>query len=418
MKKTAFGLFVLLFAACLSLSGCSKGGSGDSKRKVNLTMYSWRTEDQKGYEKIIAEFEKKHPNIHVVFKPFKSTDYNTILSNALVSGSGPDIIQLRSYNKDIPDNGYLVPLDDLPGMDHISDFYKDAAKGSDGKVYGVPLALDNTVIFYNTQIFKKLGLAEPETWEEFIEACKTLKKNGFIPIAQAGRDAYLLSLAHSVLGVTAYGGNDFVDKVIKGDTNFSDEGFADSVKRMKDLAGYFPKDFLGINDDDAQSLFYSGKAAMYINGSYRLSEFHDQAPDLPIGVIPALALKEGGEAPVTTWVDSSYALVKKSKHVKEAKTFLAFMASKKFGDAFTNQFDWASAIDGVRPDKPLVKKIAAATAKAKTPYLMLVHFSKGSPSTKTTFENALQGMYAGKLSIKQVLEETQKAADKASKAKE
>ncbi|HET7626826.1 MAG TPA: extracellular solute-binding protein [Bacillales bacterium] len=425
MKKKILSLFIPFLVICFIMSGCSGNDSGSesgaggsdggnnekSKEPVTLTMYSWRTEDQAGYEKIIKAFEADHPDIHVEFKPFKSTEYNTILSNTLVSGQGADIIQLRPYNKDIPDNGYLVPLDDIKGLSNISDQFKDAARGSDGKVYGVPLSLNNAVIFYNTKIFEENGISVPKTWEDFVNVCETLKSKGITPIAQSGNAAYLLSLLHSVIAPSAYGGNEFVEKITSGETDFTDEGFKASVQRMKDLAQYFPKDFVGISDDDAQGLLYAGKAAMYINGDYRLSEFHEKAPDLPVDVIPALET-QNGKAPVTAWVDSSYAVVKKSEHVEEAKVFMEFLASKQFGQMFSDTFARVSAVSGVSPEQPIIKKISQASDKATTPYLMLVHFTGGSPSTKTTFENALQGMYTGQVTIDQVIQETQQSAEK------
>ncbi|WP_231558746.1 hypothetical protein [Brevibacillus thermoruber] len=43
---------------------------------------------------------------------------------------------------------------------------------------------------------------------------------------------------------------------------------------------------------------------------------------------------------------------------------------------------------------------------------MLVHFGEGTPTTKTAFEDSLQGMYINKLTVEQVAEATQASADK------
>src|SRR5690625_6942773 len=175
--------FVLIFAAC---SANDEGDSGDGE-DVELEMYSWRAEDRQAYEKLIEAFEDKHPNIKINFQPFESTEYNTILTNALVSGEGPDIVQLRPYSgaKTIADGDYLVALDDLPGISDIEDDYLEAAKGSDGNTYGVPLTLNAGVIFYNKAIFEEYDLSEPETWEEFIEVSEVLLENDIIPVARS-----------------------------------------------------------------------------------------------------------------------------------------------------------------------------------------------------------------------------------------
>ncbi|UFJ41386.1 extracellular solute-binding protein [Brevibacillus humidisoli] len=427
MKKMGMQLLCGMFAAALLLSGCSSSQSGQSGsgsggegvgntqgEQVELIMYSWRPEDKKAYEKFIAAFEKENPTIKVTFKPFKSTEYNTILTNTLTSGTGADIVQLRPYQgtKTMADAGYLVPLDDVKGVSDIQQAYLDAARGSDGNVYGVPLFLNNGVIFYNKQVFEENNVQVPQTWDEFLDVSKQLQSKGIVPVAQSGKAAYLLSMTHSVIGTTAYGGNDFVEKALKGEVNLKDPAFIQSIQRMADMESFFPKDFIGIDDKDAQALFLTGKAAMYINGSHRLQTFEKNNPDLPLDVIPTFAAEKGGTTPMTTWVDGSFGVVKSSKHQEEAKKFMEFLASKEFGQMYSDELNRVSAISGVVPKHPLVKKMTELTEKSNTPYLMLVHFGDGTPTTKTTFENALQGMYIDQLTVEQVADEAQKSADK------
>lgn len=109
-----------------------------------------------------------------------------------------------------------------------------------------------------------------------------------------------------------------------------------------------------------------------------------------------------GQSVLTTWVDGSYAVNAKSKHKQEALKFMEFMATKKFGELFANQFKRISAVPGVSTDDPLVNKMAELSQTSSTPYLMVVHFAEGQPTTKQTLENALQGMYLGKLTPEQV----------------
>ncbi|MCI1591716.1 MULTISPECIES: ABC transporter substrate-binding protein [Heyndrickxia] len=416
MKRCLIYFITILFVSSIFLAGCSSSSS-DSEKKVNkveLTIYSWRPEDKAAYEKFIDEFEKENRGVEVKFKPFKSTEYGTILTNALSSGKGPDIIQLRPYQgaTTIADSGYLLPLDNVKGLTDIPKEYLDAAKGSDGKVYGVPLTLNSAVIFYNTQLFKENGLEPPKTWDQLLQVSKEFQSKDIVPIAQSGKASYLLSLTHSVIGATTYDGNQFVEEFLTGEVNLHDPRFVESIKRMKELEPFFPKDFVAIEDKDAQALFYTGKAAMYINGDYRLESFEQNNPDLPIDILPSVANTEGGDTPSVTWVDGSYGVVKASKHQKEALKFMEFLASKKFGQMFSDELNRMSAIPGVTPKHPLVKKLTEMSEKSNTPYFMLVHLGDGSPTTKTTFENALQGMYIDKLTADDVIEETQKSLDK------
>ena len=152
---------------------------------------------------------------------------------------------------------------------------------------------------------------------------------------------------------------------------------------------------------------------MYINGDYRLSTIEGTAPDLSVGIIPGLTNDANEDPAVVTWVDGSYAAVKNSDHPEEAKLFMEFLASSEFGQIFTNESNRLSAVNGVEPQHPLVKLISEASEKQSTPYLMLVHFGDGEPTTKTTFENALQGMYLDELTVDGVIQESQQNADRA-----
>ncbi|CAM3423637.1 ABC transporter substrate-binding protein [Brevibacillus invocatus] len=432
MRRVGVWLFsaVLMFV----LSGCSGGGASTSapaeqtpaaqqpqpaaeeakKDPVELVMYSWRPEDKEAYEGFIAEFQKMHPHVKVNFRSFKSTEYNTILTNSLTAGSGVDILQLRPYAgaASIADAGYLLPIDDVPGVADIPQSYLDAARGEDGKVYGVPLFINSAVIFYNKQLFQDHGLQTPTTWEEFLQVCEALSQKGIIPVAQAGKAAYLLSYTHNVIGTSAFGGEEYVEKLLSGEVNFTDPAFKESIKRMSDLVPYFPKDFIAIDDKDAQALFYTGKAAMYINGSHRLETFENLNADLPLDIMPALAKEKGGETPMINWVDGSYGIAKATKHPEEAKAFIQFLASKEFGQMFSDQLNRLSAIPGVVPQHPMLKKMTELSEKSMTSYMMLVHFSEGTPTTKTTFENSLQGMYIGQLAVDKVAEDTQASLEK------
>ena len=374
-------------------------------------MYSWRVEDTDGYKKVIKAFEDENPNIKIDFKPQKATEYNTILNTALQSGSGPDILQLRPYatGAALADAGYLEPLDKVEGLKSFAPDVLDAAKGKDGKVYGVPLSLNSTQIFYNKKIFADNGLKEPKSWDELIDTAKKLKEKGITPFAFGAKEGWLLSLTHGVLAPGAYNGNEFVDKIVKGGANFLSPEFKKSVDRMTELTPYFPDNFVGIDGNDMRTLFVTGKAAMYIQGSFELEVMKKMNPDLQLDFFPMPT--DNGKSVITTWVDGSYSVNAKSPHKAEAMKFMEFMTTKKFGETFANTFSRIPAVPGVTVQDPLVNKMSDMSQKIATPYLLLVHFGAGQPVTKTVLENSLQGMYLGKEKPDQVVSEVQKSAE-------
>ncbi|WP_400161889.1 ABC transporter substrate-binding protein [Brevibacillus sp. TJ4] len=410
-------------AALLALAGCSSTsdsntgtgteptGNEGGAEQVTVSMHSWRVEDTEGYAKLIAAFEADNPGIKIDFKPFKATEYNTILNTALQSDSGPDILQLRPYaaGLTLAEAGYLEPLDNLPGINNFPKETLAVATGKDGKIYGVPLNLSTTQFYYNKQIFEENGLSEPQSWDELIATAQALKDKGITPIAFGAKEGWLLSLAHGVIAPGTYGGNAYVDKLLNGETDLKSPEFLRSIQRMQELIPYFPENYIGLDLNDQRTLFATGKAAMFINGNFELEGLLKLNPDLPLDFFPMPG--DDGQKILTTWVDGSYAVNAKSKNKEAALKFMEYMTTTQFGQQFANEFKRISAVPGVSVDDPLVNKMSELAQNNSSSYLMVVHFTGGNPTTKQTLENALQGMYLGEMTPEQVVEEVQKSAE-------
>ena len=158
----------------------------DEAEDVTLTVWSWRTEDEDAYSTIFDVYEEANPGITVEFVPFVNTDYNQILATGLTGDGGPDVAQLRAYGglQPLVEAGQLLPLDGEIDLSNFTDNALKAATGlSDGRVYGAPFAYQAFTAFYNKGIFDALGLAEPETWDEFVSVLDTLAENDLVPVS-------------------------------------------------------------------------------------------------------------------------------------------------------------------------------------------------------------------------------------------
>lgn len=398
----------LFMIVCLSVSTVASA-------QVKLTMGSWRTEDREFYEKVIQAFQQNHPDIEISYEPTKNTEYNTKLNIALQTGAGPDIIHLRPYAPGIQlaEAGYIEPLDgNIEGLEQYADSTLIASRGPDGRIYGVPAKFSATQIFYNKKLFAQYNLQEPQTWDELIQVCETLQQNDVTPFAFGSKDGWILALTHATLGPTFYGGNEFVEKILKGETDFTSEAFVKSVQVMKDLAAYFPKFYTGLGMEEMRTLFTTEKAAMFIMGDWEIAVLRKQNPDLELDCFPVPSTT-GGTPTVTTWVDASYAVNANSENKEAALKFVEFLATKEFGTMVSEDLHSIPTIPGVEASDPLIAKILkyATDPETSTPYMILVYFNEGNPSTKTEFQNLLQGMYLDELTPQEVAEGVQKSAD-------
>lgn len=362
--------------------------------ETELNFWSWRQEDIAGYEAIIAEFEKTHPDIHIVYTPHEAKAYNTILTTALAGGSGPDIIHTRAYGslENISGAGYLEPLD---GQVDLSLLSKDELLGttlrSDGKVYAVPFASQTVVVYYNKDIFDAQGITPPETFEEFKAVAAQLKDAGITPLANGTADGWTIEVMSGAFMPNFYG-SDFFGQVTSGATDFEDPRYVTALGKMAELAEFMPVGFEGVDYATMKALFTSGAAAMFVGGSWEINGFRDAG--LNFDMMPGPSAEAGGERMVATWMDGGYAVNAASPNKEAALEFIRFTATTPFAQMLTDQLNNIPAVDGAVSSDPMLQKVASFHSAA-TPYIMLVAFRFNKPTGSTLLQTGLQELMTG-----------------------
>jgi raffinose/stachyose/melibiose transport system substrate-binding protein len=429
LHVTALAVVLLLAVACAPSTGGDETadvgevpeGTEDTQAseaggdlEADLTVWSWRTEDQAGYERIFDAFEQAHPGITVEFVPHVNTEYNTILATGLTEEGGPDVMQLRAYGalQPLVQSGDVLALDDLvPELDNFEDEVLEGARGvEDGKIYGVPFGVQTSQMFYNRDIFEQHGLSEPQTWDDFIAVLDTLEGADVIPMAVTGADTWMMPIVHEVLASTRYGGDDFRERVLRGEAQFTDDDYVASLEVVEDLAQYFPDDVVGVTYTDAQVLFTSGQAAMFPGGSFEVGFFSDQAPDLDMGVfrVPAPPGSPDPDAlDVPSWMDGSYGVNPDSPDREAAVELVRWMGTQEFGQMFTDELRQISALPGVTPQDPTLAQIVELYKETPDTYQLLVDFRYGEPTGTDLFEAGMQEVLLGDTTPAQAAEQLQ-----------
>lgn len=374
-----------------------------------LDMWSWRTEDVDAYNEILAAYEQQH-DAEVNFEAFLNTEYNTLVQTSLQGGEAGDVVQTRSYGGVRPwiEGGLLLPLDGrVANLANYSEQTLDAVRGAeDGQVYGVPFAIQVLQMYYNKAIFEELGLEEPQTWDEFIQINETLLENGIIPMAMTGKDDWMLPIFHTIVGAGTYGGDDFVNAVLDGSADFTDEAFVASLEAVKELQPFLPPDVTAVSYTDAQTLFVNELAAMFPGGSWEKAFFQSQNPDLDIGVF-AVPAKGTDEKLVSWFVDGSWAATTSAEDEEAALELVNWLGSPEFGQMFTDQLAQISPIEGVEPTDPILKEIVELWNENSTPYMLLVHFRYGTPSGTTVIGQNIQELFLDDMTAEEVAADLQ-----------
>lgn len=178
---TGTRIAALAAATALLASACSGGGDdagsddgGSAAGPVELTFWTWTP----NMEKVVDLWNSEHPDITVTVNKQDGGDPAvTKLLTAIKAGSGaPDIMQAE-YQK-IPQLVSSDALADLSGSlgddvaEHFTDGVWDAVTLGSDAVYAVPQDSGPMQFYYRADIFEKLGIDVPTTWDEYADAAR------------------------------------------------------------------------------------------------------------------------------------------------------------------------------------------------------------------------------------------------------
>lgn len=161
---------------------------------------------------LARRFERLHPGVKVSFIKNPLGDFRTWMITQLKGGAAPDIMWTHSTwaNQDAQ-YGWFVRLDPylsqpnpyVPGNKRWFDlFYADATnakRAPDGGLYALPIDQVETGVFYNKDIFRRVGASPPSTWEEFLAVQDRLQQAGYIPFLMTGAQEMRITWARSIL---------------------------------------------------------------------------------------------------------------------------------------------------------------------------------------------------------------------------
>jgi raffinose/stachyose/melibiose transport system substrate-binding protein len=254
-------------------------------------------------------------------------DRTAYAKQLIAAGTEPDIMQSIS-TQDFVDSGLLQPWDQKWCEDN---FILPMATSINGKIWQAPT--NSQVIpfvFYNKDIFKKVGVEVPKTWTEFQDVVEKLKAAGYKPIQMVGAGdagwaaAFTLEgiVSADVLGTTP----DWAKQRKAGTVKFTDPDMTAAFNKYKWLVdnGAFDKADLGVGFADANTAFGDGKAAMYFMGSWFLQ--YDTVKNAKFDVGVFLFPRDDGKQIVPFSVGGGIHLSSKSAHLQEAEAFAKAVA--------------------------------------------------------------------------------------------
>lgn len=280
--KGAFG------ALMIGTFGLGMAGFGmvrpAAAQTVEITYWQYfLKEKEEAVNQLIAEFEKKNPGIKVKHETFPYANYGTKVAASVPAGVGPDVINLfYGWLPQYLKGGYLQPLPEsaFPAA-KIEAEYFDLVKAAkvDGKYYALPTAVRSLALFYNKDLFAKAGIqGPPKTNDEFLsDALKLTERDKAGNILVAGSamqpSGQGLHWIREVL-FRQWGAVPYSDDNRK--VTYDNPKAAEAMQWYLDLIQKHKVGMPGFMTDDVTA-FRTGKAAMNIDGSFRLAGLNNQA---------------------------------------------------------------------------------------------------------------------------------------------
>jgi multiple sugar transport system substrate-binding protein len=132
-----------------------------------------------------AEEFTKATGIKTTVEKINQNDMAARITAAIESGSGPDVIQMNANQPQLfagglaDHNALLAEL----GGDQIYEWARGAVIVDD-VARSIPLFNLGNAIVYRKDVFEELGLAVPNTWDEYLEVGRRLKNEANLPVGQ------------------------------------------------------------------------------------------------------------------------------------------------------------------------------------------------------------------------------------------
>ncbi|NBZ90008.1 ABC transporter substrate-binding protein [Stagnihabitans tardus] len=195
----------------------------------------------------------------------------------IVAGDPMGAAKMQSTDLDeLYKAGLLADIDqvatDGKWQERLPDFMWNAIT-RDGHVYGAPINSQSEVwLWYNKAVFEKLGLAEPQSYDELFASLDKIKEAGVIPFAVGGQDWQLNILFLKILAGVApdvYLGLQGADY----EAAINSDGFKQVAEIFGRLRGYDDEGSPGRQWNVAVNMVATGQAAMMVMGDWAKGEF-------------------------------------------------------------------------------------------------------------------------------------------------
>jgi N-acetylglucosamine transport system substrate-binding protein len=287
----------------------------------------------------------------------------------VVDGNPPDVMDNSGAGNfkttTLYNDGQLADLTDLMeapayGQDGVT-FADSLTPGSqtdgefDGKQYVLKYVFSTYGIWYNQALFDEKGWTYPETWDDMMALCQTIKDEGeYAPWTYQGIHPYYIRGVFDQMVYKAGGW----DAQLKLDNITEDAWTQPVVKQAMDALrqlwdnGYIMEGTEGLSHTESQAFWIQGDAVFIPCGAWLENEMKDvlaDYPDFQMVVKPAPSLSAEDALPFSATQASAgedFIVFAQGKNVQGGKEWLRLLFSQEGARFFSEATKSLTAVEG------------------------------------------------------------------------
>jgi arabinogalactan oligomer/maltooligosaccharide transport system substrate-binding protein len=287
-------ILAVMAGLMLLLAGCGGGGgASDSGSEGGASLTIWADDKYSRAIKDSATRWGEQNDLRVNIQTV-SKDLQTVFVTASQAGKGPDLVMgAHDWIGNLVQNGAIDPLQLTD--DTRAAFNELSIKGVtyNGQVYGIPYAIENVVLFRNTD----LAPEAPKSMEELVAMGRELKDSGKVseimalPVGPNGDPYHMYPIYTS-------GGGYLFGKGPEGDYDPKDLGVGKpgalkAFEKIQELGekgdGALKR---SISPDNVTSIFTGKKTAFLLSGPWQIPDIKKSGVKYAISPIPSF---QGGD---------------------------------------------------------------------------------------------------------------------------
>ncbi|MBV9808544.1 MAG: sugar ABC transporter substrate-binding protein [Solirubrobacterales bacterium] len=370
-------LAVLAATAGLSLGGC--GAAASTSNVATLTLWA-RSDESAFITAVVNTFNRSHPQTHVQLTIIPVNNFVQKFGIAVAGNSGPDLASIDVVY--VPQFAAVGVLSDITARAHALPYFNQfdhshIRNGTyRGRLYALPFSGDASVLFYNPELFRAVGLnpaKPPKTWAQLVQDARRVTSSGH------GRTGYyfagdcggcaaftFLPLIWASHGDIFAGPETAQRPTLTSPAVVAALGFYRSLWTQHLVATAAQTD----SGTNQFTPFESGKVAMFTTGGFGVQTLHQDAPKVPLAAVP-IPGENGGSA--TFAGGDEIAISRSSHHQQAAWQFIQWVTSapvqeRYFGDVGVIPIRRDVAFHRYAPKNPIYRLLARELYSGRAVY--------------------------------------------------